>query len=357
MNHVIRSLVCLAVVAIVRAGFAASDAKPASSADSVAATSQPLAVAVVDFVATGEPIEKDGEKIQALLTAYLTADSSLRLVERKEMEKILAEQKLSLTGLVSEQEAVQIGRLVGAKAMVMGRVFLVDDNYVIVAKTLGIETSRVFGDMVQGKRGGDLAALVATLAEKIGTTIKKNRGVLEGPVKRESERVAAIRKALGKLTRPGVLVSCAEQHIGRPVIDPAVETELTFLLTGCGFNVIEKKVWDSGPWLQAYLKDPQTPIPEKVTKPIDVLILGEGFSEFAARTGDLISCRARVELRAVDRRTGKILAIGRQTATAIDLAENIAAKKALLEAAARLAEQLIPEATKKWNEAQKKTPK
>jgi len=355
MNIATRSLLCLAVAVSVASGFCAPAAPPPSPTVAVTATSSPLAVAVLEFAAVGEPIERDGEKIQALLTAYLTADSSLRLVERKEMEKILAEQKLSLSGLVGEQEAVQIGRLVGAKAMVLGRAFLVDDNYVIVAKTLGVETSRVFGDIAQGKRGDDLAKLVATLAEKIGATIKKNRNVLEAPPMQEKDRAAAIKKALGKLPRPGVVVSCPEQHIGRPVIDPAVETELVYLLTTCGFNVIEKKEWDSGPWLQAYLKDPKAPVPNEIKKPIDVLILGEAFGEFAARTGDLISCRARVEIRAIDRRTGQVLAIGRQTSTAVDLSENIAAKKALQDAAARLAEQLIPEATKKWNEAGKES--
>jgi hypothetical protein len=321
----------------------------------LAVTTQPLAVAVVEFVTLGEPIEKDGEKIQALLTAYLTADSSLRLVERKEMEKILSEQKLSLSGLVDEQQAIQVGRLVGAKVMVMGRGFLVDDNYVIVGKTIGTETGRVFGDMVQGKRGDSLTNLVAGLAEKIGATVKKNRNVLTAPPKGEDNRIAAINKALGKLARPGALVSCAEQHIGRPVIDPAAETEVAYLLTACGFKVIEKKDWDSGPWLRDYLRDPKTPVPNEVKKPVDILVLGEAFSEFAARTGDLISCRARVELKAIDRQTGEVLAIGRETATAVDLAENIAAKKALQDAAARLAERIIPEATRKWNEMKRKS--
>jgi hypothetical protein len=50
-----------------------------------------------------------------------------------------------------------------------------------------------------------------------------------------------------------------------------------------------------------------------------VLLSGEGFSEFASRHGNLISVKARLELKAVDRQTARILAIDRQTSVAVDL--------------------------------------
>ena len=62
-------------------------------------------------------------------------------------------------------------------------------------------------------------------------------------------------------------------------------------------------------------------------------VTGEAFSEFAGRHGDLVSVKARVEVKAVDRKTGKVLAVDRQTAVAVDLAEQVAGKTALQEAA------------------------
>jgi len=335
-------------------------AADAASTSPTAETSKPtttVSVAVLEFDTRGEGIENDGEQIQILVTAHLSADPTFRLVERKEIKKILDEQKISLSGLVDEKEAIQIGRLVGAKVIVLGRGFFVDGLYVVVAKIIGTETGRVFGEIVQGQKNEGLPKLVSALAEKIGTAIKKNRNALVAPAAREEGRIARIVKALGALSRPGVLVSCAERHVGPTVIDPAAETEFVHILLACGFKVVEKKHWESGPWLEAYLKDPKAPIPNVVKDPIDVLIVGEAFSEFGARTGDLVSCRACVEVKAIDRRTGEVLAIDRETATAVDLAESIAAKKALQDAAARLAERVILQVTKKWNETRKSSEK
>ena len=77
-------------------------------------------------------------------------------------------------------------------------------------------------------------------------------------------------------------------------------------------------------------------------KPADIEITGEAFSEAGLRRAGLFSCRARVEIKVRDRATGKILLADRQTTVAVDLAEHTAAKRALQEAGAELAERVVP---------------
>ena len=74
----------------------------------------------------------------------------------------------------------------------------------------------------------------------------------------------------------------------------------------------------------------------------DVMIEGEGFSEFATRRGGLVSVKARLEIKAKDRATDKVIAVDRQTAVVVDLTDQIAGKNALQSAAAQIAERLLP---------------
>ncbi len=84
----------------------------------------------------------------------------------------------------------------------------------------------------------------------------------------------------------------------------------------------------------------------------DVVIVGEAFSEFALQKGDLVSCKARVELKAIDTASGEILAVDRETDAGVDVAESTAAKTAIQKASATLAERNIPLLVRSWNKAQ-----
>jgi len=132
-------------------------------------------------------------------------------------------------------------------------------------------------------------------------------------------------KVEGK-TLPTLMIDIPEQHISRRVIDPAAETELSVYATELGFTLFDKGT--------ARRND------------ADILIVGEAFSERAMGIGNMISVKARVEVRAIERETGRIIAIDRQTTVAVDIAEAIAAKNALQQAGALLAERMLPKIVK-----------
>ncbi len=79
-----------------------------------------------------------------------------------------------------------------------------------------------------------------------------------------------------------------------------------------------------------------------LSKQADVIIEGQGVSEFAMRKGEIVFVKARLEVKAVDRATGKVFAVDRQTEVSVDLTELLAGKAALQEAAAKLSERLLP---------------
>jgi hypothetical protein len=289
-----------------------------------ASTNDILTVAVFDFESKDENVRDLGPKIATLVNVNLSAEPQLITVERAELEKVLGEQELGLSGTVSADTAAKVGNLTGAKVLVTGRVFKADNELILLAKIIGTETSRVYGEMVKGKASAAITDLSAELAKKIAADVTQKSDTLVAKVETREQRVEKIKKALGDKKRVAVSVKIGERHFGSPVIDPAAETELGKILQECGFTLVD----------------------DKSTNKANVEITGDAFSAFGLRKGNLISCKARVEIKVRDVATGNILVVERQTSVAVDITEQTAAKTALQNAAQELAERILPKMVK-----------
>jgi hypothetical protein len=278
-----------------------------------------LTVAIFDFESKDEGVRDLGPKVAALLNASLSTEPRIITVERAELEKVLGEQELGLSGTVSPESAAKVGHLTGAKVLVTGRIFKADKELVLVAKIIGTETSLVYGELVKWTQAASITDLSGDLAKKIAATVTEKGDTLVAKADSREDRVARMKKGL-KHKLPAVSVRIGERHFGQPVIDPAAQTELGLILKECGFTLVD----DNSP------------------QKADIEITGDAFSAYGLRKGNLISCKARVELKA-QRRSGEILAVDRQTSVAVDIAEQTAAKTALQQAAAELAERLVPQ--------------
>jgi hypothetical protein len=286
----------------------------------LAATLQakPLTVAVLGFETSAQRPQPAPAEITELLATFLGTNPELLLVERVEIDKILGEQTLGLSGLINPDAAVRVGQILGAKALIMGRIIPAEDQTILVAKVMSTETSRVFGETVNlGKSPPDSAR---ELAEKIGVLLEKNREAFSPRVITREERVAKLSEVVQGNGRT-VSVRIEEKDLGRPVIDPAAQTEMEKILLELGFTIFNPATADaSAPHLR---------------------IGGEAFSQPGARRGQLVSSRARVEVRVEDS-AGHVLAVDAETATAVDTAEAVAGKTALQEAALTLLERIAP---------------
>lgn len=282
----------------------------------------PLSVAILSFEEKGESKDALGEKASLLLGAFLAADDNLMMVERDELETSLEELELTLTGTVNPSTAARIGQVTGAKVIITGRVFPVGEQTYAVAKVISVETSRVFA--ANAKFGGEdeLDEAITGLSETISGILAKNRSELVARVEEPEERIQRLQAMLGdKGNGKKVFVSIPEQHISRVIPDPAVETEMLLTFQKLGFDITDDR--DAA----------------------DIRITGEAFSENSGRRGQLFSCRSRAEIRQHDK-SGELISVYRQTEVAIDLAENIAAKKALQKAGSVLAERVIQRISK-----------
>ncbi len=79
-------------------------------------------IALGDFVGPRGKVTRHALDIRDAFTEKLIASKRFDVVDRQTLGKIIQEQKLSISGLIDEQSAPQIGKLLGASALIFGRI-------------------------------------------------------------------------------------------------------------------------------------------------------------------------------------------------------------------------------------------
>ena len=77
-------------------------------------------IAIADFTSADGRISADGDVVAARVTTELIRMKNLRVVERKQLQKILAELNLQRTGVVDQDSAKKLGSVLGADLLVLG---------------------------------------------------------------------------------------------------------------------------------------------------------------------------------------------------------------------------------------------
>lgn len=288
-----------------------------------AAETDLIPVAVLDLEANEPKLKEKGTQLALLLTTQLSTTDGVITVERQEIAKLLGEQELGNSGMVEPATAARIGHLSGARVLVTGRIFTVSGETTAALKIMSTETGRVFGVVESFPSDAPPAGPAAKLAAKIADILQAKHDSLVAQILSDQDLVASIKTKLAGRAAASFTLAIPEQHIGPPVVDPAAETEIGLILGSAGF----------------------TRLTGEAAAHADFLIEGEAFSEAGIRRGNLVSCRARVELKVIARKSGKVVLTDRQTTWAVDSAEHMAAKLALQRAGAelsgRIAEALI----------------
>ena len=189
------------------------------------AAPQGHSVAVLPFEVDAEQFGEMGRDLQTLLTAHLSSDPQIILVERAEVDKALSELEMGISGTVDPDTAAKIGYITGAQILVTGRSFAVQKELVTVAKIVGVETSRVYGQTSTMPLRGSLVEMSVELAEKIASTINAKGNTLIAKRTAKEDIVAELRPLVEGKTLPSVSVSIPEISLAQSVPDPAAETE------------------------------------------------------------------------------------------------------------------------------------
>jgi TolB-like protein len=107
-------------------------------------TGQKRRIAVLEFTDLQGQVTNFGRYLSEELITRLYDSSKFKVVERQLLNKVIAEQKLSLTGVVDPASARKLGSVLGVDAIVSGTIADRGDSLKVNARLIDSETGEVF---------------------------------------------------------------------------------------------------------------------------------------------------------------------------------------------------------------------
>jgi len=132
-----------------------------------------IVVAVLPFEHSSKDrhYEPLAESMGDMIVACLANVEELTFVERAELDKVLKEHELSLSGLADPKTKARVGRLLGAKYILTGGVIVIEKKLKVNAHLFEVETTRVaWSDGAEGKVE-KLLPVVRELAAKLANDL------------------------------------------------------------------------------------------------------------------------------------------------------------------------------------------
>lgn len=147
-------------------------------------------VAVLDFQLQGDGFETEdmGRIVAEWFVTALVRTGRFDVVERALLEKIISEHKLSLSGIVDEKTASDMGKLLGVKVIISGSVLKLHDVLEVNARIIDVETGSIIAaENVKSDASLGLQAMIPPMAQKIARNFP-----LQGYVVKRQEQTLTI---------------------------------------------------------------------------------------------------------------------------------------------------------------------
>jgi curli biogenesis system outer membrane secretion channel CsgG len=130
-------------------------------------------VAVLDFNSfmmgeDGGAAVNLGKAITAMLVTEFSSRPGIKVIERQQLNDMLREQDLALSGRVDESSAIQIGKLLGAQYVLLGQASSIVDNLRMDIRAVDVETSEVVAVLKKSDKTSELLSVVVALADEFG---------------------------------------------------------------------------------------------------------------------------------------------------------------------------------------------
>lgn len=147
-----------------------------SATSSVRAQSTPgddlPTVAVLDFaglmMGDGNAAVPLGKTVSAMLVTEFSGREGMQVIERAELNEMLREQDLALSGRVDESSAIEIGKLLGAQYVLTGQATDIVGNLRMDIRAVDVETSEIVAVLKMSGLTTNLFSIIVDLADDFG---------------------------------------------------------------------------------------------------------------------------------------------------------------------------------------------
>jgi len=150
-----------------------------------------VAVLYFDYTGKDEGLVVLKKGLAQMLISDLSVLDGVRIVERDRLEAILAEQKLGASGKVDPATATKIGKLLGAKYLVLGGYFDLMGMLRADARVVEVETGRVVQSVGAGGKPGEFIELEQKLSGELGGVLKTALKSFAAATAKESSQAKA----------------------------------------------------------------------------------------------------------------------------------------------------------------------
>jgi len=147
----------------------------AARAEKAAAGKPPkptIAVLYFDYGGKKADLEPLREGLAQMLITDLAELGEIRVVERARLKTVLEEQKLGASGKVDAATAARLGKLLGARALVLGSYFDLAGTLRVDARVVEVETGKIVRSVGVNGPAADFWALERDLAAKLADTMR-----------------------------------------------------------------------------------------------------------------------------------------------------------------------------------------
>ena len=102
-------------------------------------------IAILEFQGLNEQAKKDnmGKMVTEIMTTSLVNSRAFNIIEREKLSKVLKEFQLTQTGLIDETSAKEIGKILGADAIVTGSVMMLRERLRLDARIIDVGTGAI----------------------------------------------------------------------------------------------------------------------------------------------------------------------------------------------------------------------